>query len=103
MSSYVVVDLEMCRVPKGMIREMFGSGNELIQIGAVLLDDSLEIADTFMTLVSPEYGIVDTYIEELTGITSSDVKTAPSTQTALESFVSWLPDDATLVSWSEHD
>lgn len=103
MSRYVIVDLEMCRVPKGMRRETFGFSNELIQIGAVLLDDSLEITDTFMTLVSPEYGIVDTYIEELTGITSSAVKTAPSTQTALEAFVSWLPDDAVLVSWSEND
>ena len=54
MSSYVVVDLEMCRVPKGMIREMFGSGNELIQIGAVLLDDSLE-----MELTDPSLSLTD--------------------------------------------
>ena len=103
MSKFVIVDLEMCPVPKGFRTKEFRCRNELIQIGAVLLDDSLEITDTFMTFVHPEYGYIDRHIEGLTGITFENVKTAPGLKNALESFISWLPEDAILVSWSEND
>lgn len=56
-----------------------------------------------MTLVSPEFGVVDNFIEKLTGISRKDVQGAPRAKEALELFVSWLPSDATLVSWSEND
>lgn len=103
MSKYVIVDLEMCRVPKGFKRENFKSAYELIEIGAVLLDDTYEIVDRFKTYVSPEYGEVDQYIQKLTRITKADTVNAPSTKEALESFVNWLPEDAILVSWSDND
>lgn len=103
MSKYVIVDLEMCRVPKGFKRENFKSACELIEIGAVLLDDTYEIVDRFKIYVSPEYGEVDQYIQNLTGITKADTKDAPTTKEALELFVNWLPEDAILVSWSDND
>ena len=103
MSKYVIVDLEMCRVPKGFKRENFKCACELIEIGAVLLDDSYEIIDRFKTYVSPEYGEVDSFIQKLTGITKADTINAPSTKEALEAFVNWLPEDAILVSWSDND
>ena len=103
MSKYVIVDLEMCRVPKGLKREKFGGVCEMIEIGAVLLDDTYEIIDKFKTYVSPEYGEVDSFIQKLTGITKSDTIDAPSTEEALKTFVNWLPEDAILVSWSDND
>ena len=103
MSKYVIVDLEMCRVPRRLKRDNFKSGCEIIEIGAVLLDDTYEIVDRFKTYVSPEYGEVDQYIQQLTGITKADTDNAPSTKEALESFVNWLPEDAILVSWSDND
>ena len=102
MSKYVIVDLEMCKVPKGK-REQFSSAREIIEIGAVQLDDTYEIADSFKTYVSPEYGEVDQYIQNLTGITKEDIIDAPSTKDALEMFVNWLPEDGILVSWSDND
>lgn len=103
MSKYVIVDLEMCNVPKGLNRDAFNPKSELIQIGAVVVDESLEITDEFMTLVSPEFGVIDNYIEKLTGISRKDVQGAPRAKEALEMFMCWLPTDATLVSWSEND
>ena len=38
MCKYVIVDLEMCNVPSGERREWLNCNNEIIQIGAVLLD-----------------------------------------------------------------
>ena len=103
MRKYVIVDLEMCNVPKGIKRDTYNWRNELIQIGAVVVDESLNITDEFMTLVSPEFGAIDNFIEKLTGITRKSVQGAPKVKEALEMFVSWLPSDAVLVSWSEND
>ena len=103
MSKYVVYDLEMCKVPKGEKREEFGSRQELIQIGAVLLDEEFKTIDTFMTYVAPRFGFVDSFIEKLTGITPANTSNAPSTEDALNAFQAWIPNDAVLVSWSEND
>ena len=103
MSSYVVVDLEMCNVPRRARTDAFHYGSELIQIGAVLIDDDYRTQDTFMTYVAPRYGWIDSYIQRLTGITRHHTKNAPSTEDALEAFANWLPDDAHLVAWSAND
>lgn len=103
MGRYVVYDLEMCRIPKGEKRDAFGSRQELIQIGAILLDESYEMIDSFITYVKPRFGEIDPFIEKLTGIRPSDVANAPSTEEALDKFLGWIPDDATMVSWSMSD
>ena len=93
----------MCRVPRGEKRDAFGSRQELIQIGAVLLDEEYEIIDSFVTFVKPRFGELDDFIVKLTGITESDLVDAPSTEVALESFLNWMPEDTVMVSWSESD
>ena len=103
MSKYVVVDLEMCRVKKGQAPKGMRYGYELIEIGAVLLDEGYNEIDSFKTYVSPQYGEIDRYIEKLTGITRKDTQNAPSTGEAIEAFVKWMPEDAIPVSWSEND
>ena len=103
MSKYVIVDLEMCRVPKPVRSQRYHWSSETIQIGAVLVDENLEIIDEFNTYVHPEYGAIDGYIRRLTGISSFDVKDAFEMKEALEQFVDWVPDDAVCVSWSDSD
>lgn len=103
MCNYVIVDLEMCNVPQAVRQKGYQFRNELIQIGAVLLGDDLEIADTFVSYVAPEYGVLDEYIELLTGITNRDLQGAPHLKEALQSFLDWLPADAIPVSWSMSD
>ena len=103
MCKYVIVDLEMCRVPKGLKREQFRLSREMIEIGAVLLDESYEIVDSFKSYVAPEYGELDSFIQKFTGITQANLKNAISAKEALDLFVNWLPEDAILVSWSDND
>ena len=103
MSKYVIYDLEMCRVPRGEKRELFGSRQEVIQIGAVSLDENYEVVDTFMSFVKPRFGELDEFIQKLTGIKPEDIKSAPSTEEALENFIKWMPEDTVMVSWSEND
>lgn len=102
-NQYVIVDLEMCRVPFAKKTEQYPCRNEIIEIGAVLVNEKLEITDTFKTYVAPEFGVLDDYIQKLTGITNSNLENAPKLQKALEKFVEWLPENAILVSWSNND
>lgn len=104
MKKYVIVDLEMCNVPKRKRKESgFFRSNELIEIGAVLLNEEYEITDRFKTFVHPQYGEIDAFIQKLTGISKKDTENAPTAEEALELFAKWLPDDVILVSWSESD
>ncbi len=103
MSKYAVIDLEMCKVPYGARKGKYRWASETIQIGAVLVNEELEIVDEFVTYVSPEYGFIDIYINNLTGISRADVAKAPDMKTALQKFVSWLPEDTKVVSWSNND
>lgn len=102
MSKYVVLDLEMCNVPKSK-RNLFNCPNEIIEIGAVVVDESLEITGSFKTYVSPEFGVLDGYIVELTGIRGKNLKGAPNFETAIGMLLEWIPEDATVVTWSNND
>ena len=101
---YAVIDLEMCRVPKPMRSEAYKWSHETIQIGAVLLDENYNLTKKFNTFSNPEYGRMDSFIEQLTGITKENVYTAKSFAKAIAAFLRWLPDDdVRCVSWSDAD
>lgn len=103
MAYYVVVDLEMCKVPK-YNKPGYGHNHEIIQIGAALMDDKLDIIDKYNTFVKPDYGVLDDFISKLTGIKPEDLKDAPMVAEAVEDFLGWLPDgEVTAISWSFAD
>jgi ERI1 exoribonuclease 2 len=102
MSGYVVIDLEFCKVPSSK-RKAFNVKQEIIQIGAVLLNSEYEIVDQFSSYVKPAYGQIDPFIQKLTGISNDDVKDAADISTVLGRFFSWLPSDTVPVSWSFSD
>ena len=67
------------------------------------MDETYNIVDSFMTYVKPEYGMIMTSIQKLTGITKKDVADAPVMKEALQGFAEWLPEDVMLVAWSDSD
>lgn len=103
MGHYVVLDLEMCWVPKANRRKEYYRGDEIIEIGAVLLNDDYEIIDEYKKYVLPQYGKLTSFITGLTGITFADIKDAPCFKEAFDDFASWIPEDAVLVTWSDND
>ena len=64
--NYLVIDLEMCGVPQTYRSEKYKYSNEIIQIGAVLLNQKFGQAETFAQFVHPEYGVLDHFISDLT-------------------------------------
>ena len=53
--NYVVIDLEMCKVPKMYRNKMYKYATEIIEIGTVLLDEDFRQIATLRQYVHPEY------------------------------------------------
>ena len=103
MSKYVVLDLEMCKLSKEAQKDVFKSARELIQIGAVEMDEHYRITRSFQTFVKPEFGALDPFIEKLTGIKAENLENAPTADRALKEFYEWLDEDSIFVTWSDSD
>lgn len=102
--NYLVIDLEMCRVPKDYRSKNYKYANEIIQVGAVLLDEEYKPVDTLCRYVHPEYGVIDHFIANLTGIQNHQVKHAPKLKEVLIHMLDWLGDkEYQIFAWSDSD
>jgi len=100
----VVVDLEMCTVSKEKMDSGVKIGAEIIEIGAVKLNDKYEQISEYRSFVSPEIGELTEYITDLTGIEQSDIKDAPKFKEALDEFLDWIgEEDFKIYAWSNSD
>ena len=104
---HIVVDLEMNSLAKEFKEEKILCGREIIEIGAVVLDEQYHEIGSFKTLVKPQYNdVIKPYFENLTGITTEMVANAPVFKEALDMFFSWchsINDDVQIYQWSETD
>ena len=104
---YIVIDLEMNPLSKNFIEERKVCRNEVIQIGAVALDENYQEIKSFKTFVKPQYNDgITRKIEKLTGITTSMVGEAPVFADAIRLFLDWcqsLKDEIQFQQWSESD
>ncbi len=104
MPNYIVLDLEMCIVPRHMKTKEFHIKHEIIQIGAVKLNDNYEEISRFSTFVHPQFGSIDKFIFNLTGISQDNVRNAPIIGAAIDEFLNWIGEDESIcVSWSMSD
>ena len=102
MSVRIVIDVEMCKVQFKV--STYPYKNEIIQIGAVKMNEAYDILDTFSTYVKPRYGKVDRFIGTLTGISERTIKNAPDIEEALLQMIGWIDDtEAVFYSWSSTD
>lgn len=105
--NYIFVDFEMNFVDPQYkaIRSM--CGQEIIEFGAVMLNESLDTISTYKSYVRPDYSIELRHkITDLTGITDKDVYGAPSISYVVNDFAKWCNkygEEYTVFAWSEHD
>lgn len=104
MKHYVVLDFEMCEVSKGLRNRSYNRAHEIIQLGAVLLNEEYDIIGEFNRFVKPQYGKLDSFIRRLTGITWEDIINAPMLEQVINDFTEWIPEgEVELVAWSDND
>lgn len=103
---YIVVDLEMNNIRRGDVARRICT-NEIIEIGAVMLDECFNEVSSFKTYVKPQYNsCIEKPIVRLTGITDATVEDAPTFSYAIKMFTDWCTaarDEIEIYSWSDTD
>ena len=104
---HIVVDLEMNEISKKYREAKTLCKMEIIEIGAVLLDENYTEIGHFKTLVKPQFNEeIEPLFERITGITTKMVENAPVFEDGLKMFLSWcqsVNDDIQLNQWSDSD
>lgn len=78
--------------------------NEIIEIGAVKLNEQLEIVDTYSELIKPSVSKkLRTRIKDLTHITNEDVLAGKPFEEAIAQLEEWVGDDAIVMTWGDTD
>ncbi len=98
----VVLDLEW---NGAFCKKLGGYFNEIIEIGAVRLDDTLEIAERFDAVIRPRVSRKLTHwVTDLTGYTDEQVRGGISFAEAMERLQRFIGDEgATVLTWSNTD
>ena len=101
---HVVVDLEMNPIGREYKEVRRKLTDEVIEIGAVKLDDSFQQVGEFQCYVRPEYGDIKRHITKLTSITNEMVKDQELFGACFQRFLDWIgEDETTIYSWSTSD
>ncbi|MDD6551617.1 MAG: exonuclease domain-containing protein [Lachnospiraceae bacterium] len=103
---YVFVDFEMQPVDhKEHPDEWSIARHEIIEFGAVMLDDKLKEVDQFQSYVKPRYSEeIQETVEAMTGITADTVKDADDFEKVLGEFLEWCEGaEYAVYAWSGAD
>ena len=105
--NYIIVDFEMNPIAREYMAEKQICRSEIIEIGAVIMDENYLLLGEFKTLVKPQYNeTISKKYETLTGITTQMVQNAPEFVTAYEMFANWCKSyegDYQVYAWSDSD
>lgn len=104
--NYIVFDLEFNMFFKFKEGDLANPElkNEIIQIGAVKLNEALETVSSFDLIIKPViYRRMNPYVKRKTNINTSRVVQGTPFVKAIESFHAWVGDDSVLCSWGHDD
>ena len=100
--NYIIMDLEWnnayCKKKKGFM-------NEIIEIGAVKLDEELNLVDTFSMFIKAQLGKkLHSRVKELTNITNDDISSGTPFSQTMSLFRKWSagPDNV-ILTWGDTD
>ena len=98
---YIILDLEWDSAYSVKHKRFI---NQILQIGAVKLDESFDITDTFeVTVKSAISKKVTGRFAELTGITTEKMLAGVPIDTAVDRFNEWTDENAVTMTWSDSD
>lgn len=105
---YVIIDLEWNQPLSHQSSIFRRVGDrlmfEIIQIGAVKLDENRRMTGSFSRLIVPEhYMKLHPRIRRITGITQEDLSDASPFHEVLDQFIAWCGDDTVLLTWGGDD
>ncbi|MDO5132461.1 MAG: 3'-5' exonuclease [Eubacteriales bacterium] len=100
----IFIDLEMHPIPRSLEQEREICTQEIIEIGAVKLDEQNREVESFCEFVRPAY-VTKIYskFRKLTGITTENILGADPVSDVLPRFIQWCGEDYEIYSWSDSD
>lgn len=100
--NYIVMDMEW---NNAYSKKLGGFINEIIEIGAVKLDESLREIDDFSVIIKSQVGKrLQSRVKTLTHLTNDDIANGVSFQTAIMQFTAWLgTEENTFLTWGDSD
>lgn len=99
---YVIIDLEW---NNAYSKKTAGFINEIIEIGAVKVDENFDTVDTFSCIVRSQIGRkLRGSVKKLTNLTNDDISTGVPFTKAFSLFRDWLSEQETVImSWGDSD
>ena len=102
---HIFLDFEMNHIAQEYTEERTFSKMEIVEIGAVMLDDNGKEISSFQSYVKPEFNDkIEKICTKVTGITTETVADAPVLWPVLQQFVKWCgTEELTVYAWSDSD
>ena len=102
--AYVVVDLEWNQCPYGKAKENPDLPFEIVEIGAIKLNENREITGHFSEAIRPQvYHRFHYRTQEILHMDMEDLKDARTFPQVIEDFFSWCGEDAQFCTWGPLD
>ena len=103
--NYIVMDLEWNQSPDGKVHSYADVPFEIIQIGAVKLDEQFNVVSEFDRYICPRlYPRLHRKVEEILGITTAELKAAGDEfEYIIADFFEWCGDDYIFCTWGGTD
>lgn len=102
--NYIVVDLEWNQSPYGKAAEVKEIPFEIIEIGAVKLNDNREIVDSFQRLIHPQiYDEIHSITKEIIHMEITDLSKADPFDIVIKEFFEWCGKNYRFATWGNMD
>ncbi len=102
--NYIVFDLEWNQCPYGKDRENAKLPFEIIEIGAVKLDENFQKVENFHCLIQPVvYKKLHFRTQDIIGLTMKELEKGVPFYRAIREFISWCGEDPMFATWGNMD
>ena len=102
--NYIVLDLEWNQCPDGKRSEVEKLPFEIIEVGAVKVNEKQEIIGQFSELVKPQvYKEMDSNISKIVHVTMEDLQKGRPFQEVMKDFLEWCGEDPVFCTWGPMD
>ena len=99
--NYIILDLEWNSAYSKRSQKFI---NEIVQIGAVKLNDKLEFVDDISIMVHSQLTKrLSSRFKQLTNISNDEMLSGKYLQDAIETYNNWVGDDVLTLTWSTSD
>lgn len=104
--NYIILDLEWNQPlsPQRMVKDPFKLSGEIIQFGAVKVDDllNLNITGTYSEIVKPVfYTKMSKHVTEITDLTDERISRGRPFDVVCREFMDWCGDDFAFITWGD--